>query len=280
MTQAHRLLRDGLAFPEGPCFLPSGALALTEIHGGGLVLLDRAGQHRRVATGGRPNGLAADKAGGVFICDGGSGEVRHLADVEGRADAIRAIASERDAPNDLAFDIAGNLVFTCPGDSRTVSTGSVWCVRADGSLVSVASELRFPNGLAFTLDGSELIVAETYLGRLMRGKWDAARCCWSEVAVFAETTPSPNGPDGMAVAADGRVFVAVYGAGCVDVFTSEGTRAGRIEIAGRNPTNCAFDPSGELGLVVTEAERGELWSVEGLGAGASLFTSATEAGPC
>jgi gluconolactonase len=77
------------------------------------------------------------------------------------------LASEVDGeplnpPNDLAFDTAGNLRFTCPGDSRQEPTGYV-CVRTPrGVVCKIADGLNFPNGLVFSADGTELVVAETY----------------------------------------------------------------------------------------------------------------------
>ncbi len=41
----------------------------------------------------------------------------------------------------------------------------------------------------------------------------------------------------------------------------DGTIVEHLTTPGNNPTNCAFDPSGRLGLVVTEAERGEILSL-------------------
>jgi gluconolactonase len=53
------------------------------------------------------------------------------------------------------------------------------------------------------------------------------------------------------------------------VFDDAGDSIDAVEIPGDNPTNVAFDPGGELGLVVTEADRGELLSFPDLGSGSS-----------
>jgi sugar lactone lactonase YvrE len=73
---------------------------------------------------------------------------------------------------------------------------------------------------------------------------------------------------------DGLVYVAVYSTGQIKAVASDGTIARVIDLPGANPTNCAFDPSGKSGLVVTEAERGLLLSLEGLGPGLPLFVPA------
>ncbi len=79
-------------------------------------------------------------------------------------------------------------------------------------------------------------------------------------------------PEGPAFARDGSLFVAVYGAGAVVRVDAGGRFCENIPTPGRNPANCAFDPSGELGLVVTEAERGEVLSFKRAERGAVLFS--------
>jgi DNA-binding beta-propeller fold protein YncE len=75
----------------------------------------------------------------------------------------------------------------------------------------------------------------------------------------------------MAFDPDSRLYVAVYGARHVKVLDSAGTVTAEIETPGRNPTNVAFDPAGSLGLVVTEAEQGCLWSYPDRTPGTALF---------
>lgn len=268
------ILADGLAFPEGPTFAPDGALWCVELKGGGLCRL-HGGALTRIATGGQPNGIAIARDGRVFFCDAGERSVRAH---DPRDGSTRTVVDRIDGqvlgkPNDLAFDAAGNLLFTCPNDGRSEAVGYVCCLAPDGTLTRIATGMYFCNGLAFTADGRELVIAETYRQRLWRGRWDAAGRRW-EGRVWAEGLQGPPGPDGMAFAADGTLWVAVYGSGQIMGVDAAGRIARRIDLPGKNPTNCAFDPSGCLGLVVTEAEKGLLLSLPELGAGIALFGGA------
>jgi gluconolactonase len=80
----------------------------------------------------------------------------------------------------------------------------------------------------------------------------------------------------MAFAADGSLYVAIYSGGAVKVVGSDGEVEEVIPVPGANPTNCAFDPSGALGLVVAEAETGRLFSFPSLGPGAQLHMKTKE----
>jgi gluconolactonase len=53
----------------------------------------------------------------------------------------------------------------------------------------------------------------------------------------------------------------VYGTGIVWVFNLQGDLLNQIKLPGNNPTNLYFDHFGDLGLLVTEAEKGLLLSI-------------------
>jgi len=152
----------------------------------------------------------------------------------------------------------GNLVFTCPGNSRTEPTGYVCALTPGGVCTIVADELYFPNGLAFAPDG-DLVLAETRRQRLWRGGWDPATRRWLEPKPFCQTMGAPIGPDGLAIDSEGQIFAP------------DGTRRGLLATLGANTSNCAFDPGGALGLVVTETERGQILGFDLAARGARLF---------
>lgn len=266
-------LAEGLLFPEGPAFDRSGALWLVELKGGRLARWTPDGLVR-YDVGDGPNGSAVDALGRVFFTDSTDRSIRRFdpATCDTTTIACELGDESLNKPNDLAFDKQGNLVFTCPGESRQEPTGYVAILTREGVVRKIAESLYFPNGLAFTPDGKELIVAETYRQRLWRGRWDAATGSWLQPRIWATGLDGAPGPDGMAFAADGTLFVAVYGSGSIMHLDLGGTIMARYPLPGRNPTNCAFDPSGELGLVVTEAELGRILSLPDLGPGAPLFT--------
>lgn len=264
-------LVDHLNFPEGPAFAPDGSLWCVELRGGNLIQMT-PGQAKRFPTGGTPNGLAFDHLGRAWVCDAGQNAIRRFTPPTGVwetvVDQIRATPLNK--PNDLAFDARGNLVFTCPGNSSREPTGYVCCLTPDGTLTQIAEGLYFPNGLAFMDDGLTLVIAETFRQRLWTGEWDAQRCLWLNPQPWADVGGSV-GPDGMALGADGRMYVAVYGSGQVKAVNASGRIVQTYDMPGQNPTNVAFDPSGDLGLVVTESEKGLLLSLPDLGPGAPLF---------
>jgi gluconolactonase len=230
-----RVLLDGLAFPEGPAFDPDGTLWCSEIRAGNLVRYDASGP-RRFASGGRPNGVTFDASGVAWTCDAEHSAIRCF---DPRSEtwtiAVDRIDGEPLArPNDLAFDSAGTLVFTCPGNSREQATGYVCAFRPDGSISRIGDNLQFPNGLAFVDGGASLVVAETFRQRLWKGAWDAATATWIDPRPYADVG-GPIGPDGMALDAQGVIWVGRDMGGRVWFVASEGCEPVRRSGRGRQP---------------------------------------------
>ncbi|RVT43813.1 SMP-30/gluconolactonase/LRE family protein [Sphingobium algorifonticola] len=262
-------LGDGLAFPEGPAFGPDGRLWGVELKGGCLFATGSGGAER-YTVGGAPNGLAFVDGRPVF-CDAQTNAISQM-EADGSITTIveKAETTLFDGPNDLALDPHGNLLFTAPASSRTEPLGTIWCCDTNGLTRCIARDLYFPNGLAFSPDGRDLVVAETYRHRLWRGRWDSLECRWIDPRPWAHIG-GPTGPDGLAFASDGRLFVAAFGMGSIKVVGTDGMILTTVPVPGARPTNVALDPAGVLGLVVTEAEHGRLLSFPGIDARPCLF---------
>lgn len=260
-----QVLATGLRFPEGPAFDATGALWAVELKGESLVRYAN-GKLESFFVGGAPNGIAIDAYEAIWFCDSAYNAIRKFDPLthitETMATAVNG--EELHKPNDLVFDGAGNVLFTCPGESRTAPTGYVCVLMKNGKVKKIMEDKYFPNGLAFTNNYTELVLAETYRHRLWKARWDADNCTLYNASVWCEIggPNGPGGPDGMAFHANGNLHVAVYGTGQVRLVNEQGDHYDAISLPGNNPTNCAFDPSGELGLVVTEAELGQLLSIK------------------
>jgi gluconolactonase len=250
-----------LQFPEAPVFDADGQLWCVELDNGCITRIEDDGTLDRYEVGGRPSGLALGRDSQMWLCDSRRNEVRVFCSATGRSWPVAGSANGRDldAPNDLAFDAAGNLVFSCPGQSRTAPTGYLAVLRPSGVCTVAGEGFQFPNGLAFGPDDKTLYLAETYLQRVWQGYWDAQSGWWRPVSEILHTS-GPNGPDGLALTLDGRVYAAVYGAGCI-MSAVPGREPESIAVNGNCPTSCAFDPFGKLGLVFTEAQTGTVWAI-------------------
>lgn len=254
------IMAEGLNFPEGPAFAVDGSLWAVELKGGNLVQL-KHGRLYRFPVGGGPNGIAIDGAGYIWFCDSEQNAVRRFDPMTRQTETIvRQCGNETlNKPNDLAFDLNGNLVFTCPGNSRREPTGYVCVLTKSGEVRKIAEGLYFPNGLAFGPDGTELVIAETYRHCLWKGRWNAEAGGWEEAKIGC-AIGGPDGPGGRTEWPSGKMEICIRRLryGLRQGGESAGNRNWSNSVAGQNPTNCAFDPTGKSGLVITEAEKGQI----------------------
>ncbi|QKZ11615.1 SMP-30/gluconolactonase/LRE family protein [Spirosoma sp. KUDC1026] len=262
-----RVLATGLKFPGGPTFDEAGSLWCTEQEGENLFCRQKDGSTKRIKTGGKPSGAVA-RDGYIWFCDSGKNTICRINTI---SEIIETMVSELSAeplnyPNNLLVDAAGQLIFSCPGPSENPSPGYVAVYTSAGKLEIIAEGLSYPSGLALLPDNTTLLITETHRQRIWQGYWDSQSLSWENLRVWAtviEGTANATmpGPNGLAVGPDGNLYVAVFGAGVIRVFSEDGLFVHDIDLPGSNPSDCVFDPSGELGLVVTETEKGELLSV-------------------
>ncbi len=245
-----RTLHTGFGFAEGPVFLPDGTIAFCD-GTNGVVLGLREGLVRVIGeVGGTPNGLALGAEGALYVTQMGSSLpgppvapcIQRL-ELDG---SVSVVATEGDdlafvAPNDLAFGPDGRLYFTDSGDDDHVNPLGPGRLFALSDLrVERVLELDacFANGIGFDASG-RLLWTETATRRVCRLE--------DERVLVLAILPDEHIPDGFAIAADGRLFVATVTSGGITVLSPDGVLLDHIHV-GAEPTNCAFEGST---LVVT-----------------------------
>lgn len=271
----------GLSFPEGPVLLPDGSWLVVEMgpDRGCVTHISEDGKEARVvAKTGRPNGLAVERSGTVWVAESETRSLLRLT-LDGEKDIV-ATACDTEPflfPNDLCIGPDGALYMTdsgilfedwapggkLRGDYREAPVdGRVYRIGlTSGDVMKLDSGIRFANGIAFGPD-KNLYINETVTGMVYRygigsdlsiGK----REDFGNV-IDPQAQSGYKGPDGMAFGKDGRLFVTVFGQGDLTVLGIDGHVVDRIPTMGRLPTNVAFGARGEKKIYVTEDELGQI----------------------
>ncbi len=265
---------SGLNFPEGPVFDFEGNLWFVEIKGGNLSKWDGE-KLARFDVDGTPNGAMIDQSGCIWFCDSGRGEIRIFDPVHQTFqtvcnDTIEGNRLKR--PNDLIFDNAGNLLFSDHADGREEPLSTI-CVLPNGENRAkvISANKYFTNGLALGSDARTLIFAETYRQKLWIAEWNSTLLELRNERPFAKAGDGPWGPDGITFDEFENLYAAIFNESVINIYDKRGQQTESIACPGKRPTSCAFDPFGKLGLVVTEADQGQILSYKIKNRGLTLY---------
>jgi sugar lactone lactonase YvrE len=106
----------------------------------------------------------------------------------------------------FGFDLDAELVARgVPAVLADHATANLIVIAPDGAVSVAAADMHFPNGSVITPDGKTLIVGET-LGGVLTAFDIATEGVLANRRVWAST--SPRVPDGIALDAEGRVWIA------------------------------------------------------------------------
>ena len=220
--------------------------------------------------------LARSWDGSVLFASGPDGRVVLLS-LDGGSAADRVLADQAPGglplapPRDVAVAPDGAVWFTAspeglvqsasPGDD-VASLGGVFRIGPDGALDRFASGITAPAGLAFSPDGSEVVVAD---GRTPAGSWhrfpvslmtDAGG--GSPALVASDSYPELAGAvRGVVTDFAGNIFAVSSGG--VAIFESSGTPLGMVLFPGYEISSLAW---GRHGRSLFLAGRGGVWELE------------------
>ena len=231
------LLASGLGFPEGPVVLAGGAIVFCDGNVGELLVWDNDAVGTYAVTGGSPWGAVLGTDGAIYVTQGGnvpgSGDTSAVPGIQRvrREGAAELLCSEvagytLDGPNDLAFGSDGRLYFTDSEAERLFAIDA----SGEGEMLFERPG-TYPNGIAFDAQ-KRLYWTESMAHRVCRVDDDG------QPTTFAQLSDR-HVPDGMAFAADGRLFVATTVKEGVTVISPEGEVLEEIRL-GEHATNCIF----------------------------------------
>ncbi|MFJ2747271.1 SMP-30/gluconolactonase/LRE family protein [Streptomyces sp. NPDC087297] len=204
----------------------------------------------------RPVGAVALCASGGLLAAAATSFLR--VDEAGRATEFAAPAVPDDGTprrfNDAKCDPSGRLLAGTMAYDATPGAGTLYRLDPDGTVTTVLSPVTISNGLGWSPDGRLLYYADSPTHRVDVFDHDPATGTLSARRPFADTSPAGM-PDGLAVDTEGRVWVAVWGAGQVRAYTPDGALHAVVTVPASQVSSCAFaGPDLDLLIITTAAD--------------------------
>lgn len=240
-------------YTEGPGLDPAGNLYFTTLTGGVILRIDPEGEVSTWAQLKCPNGQRILPNGHHLVCETGMQAVIELDD-QGQQISYKArkvcAGYAFEAPNDLIVDDQGGIYFTDSVRHR----GQVFYIDKNGREKRVLSQLDYPNGIALSPAGRRLLVAESYTNRILVVELSEPGIPKQPYEVFTDLPANPlppdpknmpntaNLPDGIAFDGQGRLWVAHYGMGALQVISRSGEHLASVPTGIPATSNLCFTP--------------------------------------
>jgi sugar lactone lactonase YvrE len=177
------------------------------------------------------------------------------------APAQQVLLSNRPAPDDLAFDQQGRLLFS------DINTGSVFALNGDGSVQTIAGGLSEPEGIVVQADG-RILVAEQGRNRIVAidpqshaiAVWRTFtnRTSYAGIDGIGPILPAKDA-NGQPLLNAGDVVVPDSPNGIVWLVSPDGQSASQLASGMTRPVGAARDAAGRI-LVADEG--GALWRLD------------------
>ena len=238
---------------EGPLWdLEASRLLWVDIARGLVHAWTPGGPTETVAFDGEVSAVAprADSPGWVVAVG------RELVLVE--PDARRLMASvEPDRPsnrfNDCRCDAQGRLWAGTMSKVRERGSGALYRVEPGGQIERVIAGTTVSNGLGWSPHGDTMYFIDSPTRRIDAFDFEEGTGAIGGRRPFARVDPRDGLPDGLAVDAEGGVWVALFGGSAIRRYSAEGELEAHIPLPVKNPTCPAFGGAALDRLYVTTA---------------------------
>ncbi|MFN3230569.1 MAG: SMP-30/gluconolactonase/LRE family protein [Alphaproteobacteria bacterium] len=248
----------GYGLIEGPTWDPARGLIFSDVINGGAFCLAPDGSIHPVIEHRRGMGGIALHADGGLIVSGrnisykppGGGDTVVLL----QPDEARGEMGFNDLSTDMDGRIfCGSVAFRPVGSDDEPKPGSLYSIDLDGSARHLHFPVELTNGIGISPDGSTLYHSDSSTCAVWAQDLDGQGGI-AHRQVFADL--GDGRPDGLAVGADGSVFIADAAKGRVAVFAADGAEKSSIPVPLPMVTSVCFGGEGLSDLYIVTGSRG------------------------
>jgi sugar lactone lactonase YvrE len=232
-------------------------LLWVDIFAGRIHILDPASGLDRSIDVGQPIGMVARRQSGGLVCAvrDGIGFINLDENTFELAVPIES-ANPGTRMNDGACDPAGRLWAGTMATDLSPTAGSLYRISTTLQVTPVLPGVSISNGLDWSPDGQTFYFTDSTTKRLDAYDFDVDTGEISNGRVLVELPQPVATPDGMAVDAEGTIWVAMWDGGCVQRFSPEGIHLETLDLPVIRPTSVAFGGPALNQLFITSARNG------------------------
>ncbi|MHB1938399.1 MAG: SMP-30/gluconolactonase/LRE family protein [Acidobacteriaceae bacterium] len=226
----------GFGFTEGPVWDPAGFLWVSDESKNRIDKLYQDGHIEEMVSLVDPDGSTYDRQNRLLSTASGLRAIIRLsADGKSFETVVdRYQGKKLNTPNDIVIGPDGAIYFTDPiidmtRDQQQELPPSVYRIGADNSISLLTTELKAPNGLAFSPNGKYLYIDDDDARNIRRYRFHKDGTISDGMDFGDMHDPENRGvPDGIKVDKKGRLFVS--GPNGIWVWNSKGVHIGTVQM--------------------------------------------------
>lgn len=253
--QIERVFDAGDELGEGATWdLASQRLISVDIMRGRVHLFDpRTGSAETISVG-QPVGAAVSRArGGLMLAvrdgfaalDLATKDLTFIAHVDLDRPDLRM--------NDGACDAAGRFWAGTMALDERPGAGALYRLDPDGSTHTMVTGVGISNGIDWSPDGKRMYYVDSLAQTLDCFDFDLRSGAIANRRTLAAIDPAEGSPDGLAVDADGAIWLALWGGSSLRRYLPDGTLDFVLPVPVTYPTTCAFGGDDLRDLFITSA---------------------------
>ena len=239
---------------EGPVWdADAGVLRWVDMLAGDVLTLEPSGAVTRLHVGDVAAAFRPRRDGGMVVAVE-RGFV--VVDADGRVGPVHeAFTDPGVRMNDGGCDPAGRFFCGSMAYDAAAGRGALFRFDPDGTVTRVLDGLTISNGIGWTPDGSRAYYVDTGTGRLDVFDYDLGSATLSGRRPVATVDPERGAPDGLALDAEGGIWVALWQGSAVHRYTADGRLDAVVELPARQVTACAFGGPDRDRLFITTSRQ-------------------------
>jgi sugar lactone lactonase YvrE len=234
-----------------------GKLHRVDVEAGRLHVFNPADGSQSALDVGQPIGTVVPRArGGVMLALGhefaaldlGTGRLTPWGEPD---------SNPRDRFNDGKCDPAGRFWAGTINLDRTPGAASLYCLEPDGRVRTMLEGVTNSNGITWSPDQTTMYYIDTPTRQVTAFDYDPATARIANPRAVIAIPPELGKPDGMTIDAEGMLWIALWGGGCVGRFDPKsGNALATVSVAARRVSSCALGGPNRDELYITTARSG------------------------
>lgn len=176
--------------------------------------------------------------------------------IEGKFSALHTFLASDMRMNDGKVDPVGRFWAGSLALSFEKNRGSLYVLDKDGSYSPVLNDVTLSNGMGWSPDAKYFYYIDSIPGTLKRFDYDSIHGRISNQVDLITFDTALGIPDGMSITSDGKIVIALWDGGRVEIYEPSGKKISEIKLGVSRPTSCTFAGADGDVLIVTTASLG------------------------